>query len=152
MTNAIETIVNSLNEIFVEMDARVLVESQIWAKDRVAAIKEFKASNECKFTNACYHKLYEIAGGKTWYNVFNGRDAEMIEQFVIKNCASIAAKLTKSGVTSVDETTFNRTTDGFHGVFVVQTDKGRKVVEIETIYAGGYNIQCLHLRTLVKVC
>jgi hypothetical protein len=46
---------------------------------------------------------------------------------------------------------FYRTADGFNGEFVVDTNAGRKTVTVNTVYAGGYNIQCLHLRVLVKV-
>lgn len=33
----------------------------------------------------------------------------------------------------------------------VNTESGIKRVKIETILAGGYNVQCLHYRTLVNV-
>lgn len=54
-------------------------------------------------------------------------------------------------MTEVVSKEFDMTTDGFNGVFVINTNNGVKRVFIETVYAGGYNIQCLHLRVLVKV-
>lgn len=90
---------------------------------------------------------------------FNGRNTKLIEEFMEKNCeatakkrnASIARKLEKAGVTEVINEDYTYTKDGFNGCFVVETDKGRKVATVDTIYAGGYNIQCLHLRVLVRV-
>ncbi len=161
--NATAAIIAKLNEVFADMDAKVLEQSKEWAKGRAQAIRDFKASDEYKELRgnawALYGKLHAIAGGKTWYNVFNGNSAAIIEEFVTKNCAAIAAKrnasiakkLEKAGVTEVVSEEFHHTNDGFNGVFVVETNAGRKTVRVETIYAGGYNIQCLHLRVLVKV-
>jgi len=161
--NAITKIVAKLNEVFATMDSEVLEASQEWAKGRVQAIREFKASEEGQALRhdqwAYYGKLHAIAGGKTWYNVFEGRNAAMIEAFVTKNCkviadkrnASIAIKLDKAGVTEVLNEEFTHTHDGFDGVFIVNTDAGKKRVTINAIRAGGHNVQCLHLRVLVKV-
>jgi hypothetical protein len=157
----ISNILNKLTEVFAPMDAQVLEDTQAWAKGRVKAISEFKKSDEYKTicSSSRYEKLFALAGGKTWYNVFDGRNASMIEECVIKHCAAVAAKrnksieakLIKAGVFEVISETFVHTNDGFNGIFVVMTDSGKKVVTIDTILAGGYNIQCLHLRVLVKV-
>lgn len=158
-----QTIINQLNEVLTPMDAEVLASSQDWARGRVAALAEFKASEEYKTLRgnawALYPKLHEIAGGKTWYAVFTQNSAAAIEDFISKNCAAVVAKrnsmiskkLTAAEVNEVTETTFTTTSDGFNGVFRVNTNKGSKRVEVRTIRAGGYNIQCLHLRILVSV-
>ena len=43
------------------------------------------------------------------------------------------------------------TSNGFDGHYNVRTDKGDKVIRIQTVLCGGYNIQALHYRTLVNI-
>lgn len=160
---ASKEIMNRLNEVFAPMDAEVHAATLVWAEERVAAVAEFKKSDRAKellkSSSAYYRVLFEIAGGKTWYSALYGRSAESRADVVANHCArvaesrnaSIASKLEKAGVTEIISEEFHRTNDGFNGCFVVETDKGRKAVTINTIRAGGYNIQCLHLRVLVKI-
>ena len=163
MTTIAQQIIDNLNQVFKKFDDEVLESSKKWAQERVEAIHEFKMSDEAKHLRrdqwAYYAKLFALAGGKSWYNVFDGRSKSMIEEFMEKNHqntidkrnASIAKKLEKAGVTEVLSEEYVYTKDGFNGIFRVNTDAGVKCVSIDTIYAGGYNIQCLHLRVLVKV-
>jgi hypothetical protein len=170
MATKIETVIaeimNSLSEMFAEMDAKVLTDTQSWAKARQTALRDFQNSDERKNwgrtiqdTYSLYDRMYAICGGKTWYQIFNYDTAKVVEQKIEKHCKrvvearneTIARKLTKAGVSEVINKEVGWTKDGFHGVFVVNTDKGQKRVKIQTIYAGGYNIQCAHMRTLVHV-
>lgn len=108
---AISSITTKLHNVFAPMDARVLAKTQEWAEGRVQALREFKASDEYRAIRrnayVAYPKLFEIAGGKSWYNVFNGRSREDIARIIEKHCASvvhkrnarIAQKLEKAGVT-----------------------------------------------------
>lgn len=163
MTTVINTIINQLNDVFAPMDAKVVKASIEWADKRTAALKAFKNSDEYQSLRhdafKLYPKMFDICGGKTWYNIFNVNSKDSLAEFMTKNCAAnaecrnvkIAKKLNSLEVSEVFSSDFQYTNDGFHGEFVVSTNKGKKMIIIETIYAGGYNIQCLHMRTLVKV-
>lgn len=161
---AYEQILAKLEEAFAPFDAKVLEGTQQWAKERVAAYRAYRISEEGRAAaKANQHKYYAtvfaIAGGKSWYNKFEGRNDQMIEELVVKHCAAIAkarsakiaAKLIKANITEIESVNFAHTHDGFNGVFSVNTDQGKKRVTIDTILAGGYNIQCLHFRVLVNV-
>lgn len=160
--NAATKIMAKLNEVFTPLDSEVLAASLQWAKQRKQAMLEFQSSDEYKALRGNsvkrYNRVIEIAGGKSWYGVMCGCD-ESIAEFVTKNCARIAEsrntritdKLKKAGITEILSEEISHTDDGFNGVFGINTDQGPKRVKVETVRAGGHNIQCLHLRVLVKI-
>lgn len=101
-------------------------------------------------------KLERLAGGKKWLAlVWHARTDEQRAEIVAKNVAGLIARrdaqiikaLTKINVTTLPEFELVEFSDGFEGTFYVDEHN----VNIRTILAGGYNIQCLHMRTLVKV-
>ena len=160
----IKTITDQLAAVFSAMDAKVSTESQVWVIGRRDALVAFCDGPEyaewsAKGIKQLIARKHAICHGKGWYDVFEGRNATMIQEYVAKDCAriaksrdaSIAKKLEKVGITEVVSSNFVHTNDGFNGIFVVGTDAGKKVVTISTVYAGGHNVQCLHLRVLVNV-
>lgn len=158
----IKQIMQKLESTFEDFDSRKLEADIEWSKSRVQALKEFKANNkQSDFGGAFgwYGKLFEIAGGKTWYNLFSSNSQNSINEFLQKNAkarsekrnAKIALKVQESGATSVTSGDIIFSNDGFDGVFILETNKGAKKLTINTILAGGYGVQCLHYRTLVKI-
>lgn len=150
-----------ITEALAVADAAILEQQKEWAKRRMAAIREYKATPEYKAAGGFsrnYGTLFDLAGGKTWYEQFSYGERSALE-FVEKNAkrnsekrnAKIAAQLEKAGITSVVSGNIDWNRDGFDGYFHVMTDRGMLRVVVNTVFAGGYNIQCFHLRVLVKI-
>ena len=144
---------DQINKAFQDLDNEMLERQMTWVMDRMEALAEYTANfkrSEKGYTSGAI----EICGGKKWYQKMMGSNKQMMAEFVAKNVASmiesrnnrIISALNKKGITEIPEFTLTHNSDGYEGCFNVAGHR----VTIQTILAGGYNIQCLHQRTLIK--
>jgi hypothetical protein len=164
---------NQIDNAFADLNAKMEANQLAWFKAACEATVAYYSSDERAATLAALRqtpraeaeairdadkaKLQRLAGGKTWIEAvwLTHRSPEAQEKLIAKNVAGLIAKrdatiikaLTKAGITSLPEFTLTETSDGYEGTFWIDGHR----VTIRTILAGGYNIQCLHQRTLVKV-
>lgn len=159
---AVQTIMANLGELFADQDAKIAESDVAWALARKAALRAFEATDEARALGklgawgGIYEKRFEICGGKTWFQLFSTASDDEIVTTMQKKAkhvaearnAKIATKLEKAGVTEVLQAEAVFILDGFRGVYKVN---GERFVEIQSIVAGGYNVQRLHQRVLCHV-
>ena len=153
---------NQINNAFAKLNVTMLERQVAWAMGRKAKVVAYRASEQYKIDRTqkwgssitCSHEI-DLCGGKGWYGIIASGSEKGIAVAVEANVnASIARRdaqiikaLTKIGVTTIPEFELVEVSDGVEGFFDVAGHR----VTIRTILAGGYNIQCLHTRTLVKI-
>tara|TARA_R100001129_G_C5132160_1_gene193451 strand:- start:27 stop:518 length:492 start_codon:yes stop_codon:yes gene_type:complete len=159
MTNQIKQIneiTQNLAKFFDVTDREFIKRNGEFFVERANAVRNVERCND--FVEN--HKArVRAAGGATILRLIEHRGLDDVKEQGEKQAKriintrnkSLAIKLEKIGITKVVDSKIEFCADGFHGSFKVETDQGIKRIEIDTIIAGGHNIQCIHNRTLFKV-
>lgn len=107
---AIKSIMADLNEVFAPLDDKVAEGAKEWAKGRVLAIREFRRSDEADAMRrnqyAYYGRLFEIAGGKTWFKMLDGRSLEDAAEVAERTPAQLQQSATLQSQRSLKKQAF----------------------------------------------
>jgi len=149
MKKIIETIKAELKPLFAKLQEDMIKNIIAMGNAAKAQIKEEKTFNAYRIFQIKQQyglnkkQMMWLEGGESYLKI---QVAKEIVRAQDKVDVAVAKKLKGVDVKEIKNLYINRGKDGYvEGAWLVNGDKTFK---FETIYAGGYNIQCLHIRTL----
>lgn len=160
---------DQINKAFAELDEKMHVSAVEFVKDKKEnyarlydekneELREKVAKRELH-PRARHARLWDwelsYFGSQAMMNIIKHRSMQDSLDMAYKNVqgkidrrnAQITNALKKKEVTEIPEFELVEYSNGLEGFFDVAGHK----VHIRTILAGGYNIQCLHARTLINI-
>jgi hypothetical protein len=149
---------NEIDSALEKFDTEWKKSQSVWFLERRKALKEWVKTEEAEELHkrnlwSYYQKMYDLVGGKgNFQNDLVGFNRKLDRTIEARN-TRIAHKIIKAGDdnTTVESGEIVHSNNGFNGMFTLNTSNGKKVITIDTFFAGGYNIQCAHLRTSIKI-
>jgi hypothetical protein len=161
--------IEQLNNAFADLDQRMQTAAIDFAKEKKEGYSTARAEKEAQIKewiaegkmnpsyrySAMFHWSVDYFGSRglmdtilyySWANAVK-RIIKNTQSKIDRRNAQIIKALEKKGVSEIPEFDLVEYSDGLEGYFEVAGNK----ITIRTILAGGYNIQCLHARTLVKI-